>query len=429
MRYFSRLLVLCCVGLCLTPPSAEAQNLFYREFKVDGVSPSIHGAAYVVAPPDCETIPESRAFTASGGILHQNTIGIGACAAIYRLNDVFNHNFPTKLQWRARVVHNELQGGGIQISDGGFAFHFNLANDGVQVLDPACGGCYAVAVPMDTTDTSHTYEVVIPANSRRYELYVDGVKKYDGSAMAFAGETWFGDGTPTGGNAAIDWDYVRVWNLPPSTDSEDYARLSGGNAFTGHQSVIGSVTATSFSGNGSALTSLDPANLASGTAAINISGTATNSGRLGGLLASAFAQLDQGNIFTKRQVFLDSVGVSGTASVSGSVSANSVVATSLGIGPNAVADIKGYSSQLVTLGIPDSINSLSCIITSAGNIAAVEGDSVVVTLPRLLLETSPLVHSAWVSGQSVVIRFCNPTGTKAKIATPNFQVRIDLWRH
>lgn len=438
--HMSRILVLSCVAVYLTPANARGQNLFYREFKVDGVSPSIHDAAYVVSP-GCETIPESRAFTASGGILHQNTIGIGACAAIYRLNDVFNHNFPTRLEWRARVVHNELQGGGIQISDGGYAFHFNLADDGVQVLSPACNGCYAVAVPMDTTDTPHTYEVVIPASSSSYELYVDGIKRYDGTAMEFTGETWFGDGTPTGGNAAIDWEYVRIMNLPSTADSGDFARLIGGNSFTGNQSVNGAVTATSFNGNGNGLTNLNPASLTGGTAAISISGRAADSIQLGGSPASSFARVDTGNIFKGNQSFgsalvgLANVNVLGNVSATGNVGAGSVsvsgsvLATSLGIGPNAVADIKGYSSRLVSLGIPDSINSLNCITTSSGNIGAVEGDSVIVTLPRALLESSPLVQSAWVSSQSVVIRFCNPTGAKAKIATPNFPVRIDLWRH
>ncbi|MGC9950954.1 MAG: hypothetical protein ABSF64_31700, partial [Bryobacteraceae bacterium] len=56
----------------------------------------------------------------------------------------------------------------------------------------------------------------------------------------------------------------------------------GANAFTGNQTVSGTVTATSFSGNGAALTNV----------------TASNSNELGGLAPSAFAQLASANTFT-----------------------------------------------------------------------------------------------------------------------------------
>jgi hypothetical protein len=52
------------------------------------------------------------------------------------------------------------------------------------------------------------------------------------------------------------------------------ALTSGSNTFTGNQTVNGSLAATSFSGNGSGLLSLNPANIASGTAGINITGQA-----------------------------------------------------------------------------------------------------------------------------------------------------------
>ncbi len=91
----------------------------------------------------------------------------------------------------------------------------------------------------------------------------------------------------------------------------------------------GSVTASAFSGNGSALTSLNPANLASGTAGISITGnaatattagiattatTAGNATNLGGVAASSYARLDVGNSFTGDQ------SVSGNVSATGSVS-------------------------------------------------------------------------------------------------------------
>jgi hypothetical protein len=95
------------------------------------------------------------------------------------------------------------------------------------------------------------------------------------------------------------------------------------NTFTG------SIAATSFSGNGSALANLNPANLSAGTAGINISGnaatattaasatnatTASNALSLGGVVAGNYARLDIGNSFTGNQ------SVSGNVSATGSVS-------------------------------------------------------------------------------------------------------------
>jgi WD40 repeat protein len=54
------------------------------------------------------------------------------------------------------------------------------------------------------------------------------------------------------------------------------ARTTTSNTFAGNQTISGTVAASLFSGNGSALVGLSPASLSPGTAAINISGTAAN---------------------------------------------------------------------------------------------------------------------------------------------------------
>jgi uncharacterized repeat protein (TIGR03803 family) len=72
-------------------------------------------------------------------------------------------------------------------------------------------------------------------------------------------------------------------NLNTTFTDGRYLQLSGGT-------LTGSLAAPSFSGNGSALTNLNPANLSVGTAAINISGTAltaTTAGSLSGTIAES----------------------------------------------------------------------------------------------------------------------------------------------
>jgi len=79
-----------------------------------------------------------------------------------------------------------------------------------------------------------------------------------------------------------------------AADPSLFARLSGGNSFTGNQSVNGSVTATSFTGNGSTLTAVDAATL-------------------GGQPGSAYARLNAANNFSADQ------SITGNLSATGSV--------------------------------------------------------------------------------------------------------------
>ena len=60
--------------------------------------------------------------------------------------------------------------------------------------------------------------------------------------------------------------------------------MSGGNSFTGNQTVNGTIAATSFSGNGSGLTSLNAANLSGALPAIsgaNLTNLPANAALLG----------------------------------------------------------------------------------------------------------------------------------------------------
>jgi trimeric autotransporter adhesin len=70
-----------------------------------------------------------------------------------------------------------------------------------------------------------------------------------------------------------------------SLDTTKVPLLAAANTFTGNQTVNGTVTASSFSGNGSALTNV----------------TSTNSSELGGLGSSAYAQLAAANTFSNNQ--------------------------------------------------------------------------------------------------------------------------------
>jgi hypothetical protein len=111
--------------------------------------------------------------------------------------------------------------------------------------------------------------------------------------------------------------------LPPSVLSGTYS-----------QAVTFSNASNSFSGNGAGLTNLTPGNLSTGTAGINISGnaaTAGNAAELGGLGAGAFAQLGAGsNTFT------------------GSIAAPNLLVTGVMSGPVPVTITTGASVSVGT---------------------------------------------------------------------------------
>jgi hypothetical protein len=111
-------------------------------------------------------------------------------------------------------------------------------------------------------------------------------------------------------------------------------QLAVANTFTANQTVSGSVTATSFTGNGSGLTNV----------------TAVNSNELGGLASGAYAQLAAANTFTANQTVTGTV-IGGTSSSStGGVlgEANAASGQTYGVGGFAVSPA-GYGVEGLNL--------------------------------------------------------------------------------
>ena len=113
-----------------------------------------------------------------------------------------------------------------------------------------------------------------------------------------------------------------------------YAQLKAANTFTANQTVNGTMTATSFSGNGSALTNV-------------------NASQLGGLSPSAFAQLAAANTFTTDQTVNGNLGVTGTVT-GGAVNAVGsfyLGGTLFGFGsPSSQSAFLGFAGNAATTG-------------------------------------------------------------------------------
>jgi hypothetical protein len=183
------------------------------EFNQDGVLPSAQGAIYT------GNVPETSAFSVSGGLLHQDTLSLAFNArAFYVVPGIFNHKFDATLEWSARVLSSNQLGVQMDLANGKFAWNFFL-QDGQVVADIANNRVPIVS--MNTTDAFHDYKVVIPANSPNFDFFVDGALRFSGMASP-GGESilGWGDSTPTGGNGSADWDFVRLTNPETSAVPE-----------------------------------------------------------------------------------------------------------------------------------------------------------------------------------------------------------------
>jgi len=189
--------------------------------------------------------------------------------------------------------------------------------------------------------------------------------------------------------------------ITPFIDSDSgLATLSGGNSFTGNQTVNGTVSATSFVGSGSGLTNV-------------------NAATLGGVMAGNYARLDIGNVFNGNQ------NMTGNASVSGTFNAG----TSVVIGGGTA--ITEHLSVLLNPAIA-ALKSGVCSTTSLTLNGASDGDSLVLGVPNARMTGGAgviLNYSAWVSSANkVTLQVCNIGSSPQKTAGSG-AIRVDLWEH
>jgi hypothetical protein len=195
-------------------------------------------------------------------------------------------------------------------------------------------------------------------------------------------------------------------NVALAVDST-VARTNGPNMFSGSQTVNGALAATSLSGNGAALTSLTPANIAAGTAGINITGaaaSATNAANLAGVPASSYARLDLANTF------------SATQSV-----------------PNLFIN-GGFISKFMSSSIPINVPALktnACWTQNFFYAGVSDGDTVTLTPSNSLMQAVGIPqYTAWVSATNLLtIRACNLDPQNPQKSGTSGNVRIDIWKH
>lgn len=226
----------------------------------------------------------------------------------------------------------------------------------------------------------------------------------------------------------------------------DLATLNGGNTFNGNQTVTGNVTATSFSGDGSALKNVTAAGLAcagcvgNAQLGVNYAGSSTQGGAaqnalmLGGFAPAAYALQGASNSFTGDQSIAG--GLAATGNLKG---ANGNFAGSLTIGGGTA--IAEYFSLKQAVKLPP-IPANTCItLHTAALTGFVTGDTDTVALgvPASLMTAanggkSPPVqlnYQAWEAsaGNSPTIRIRVCTTGAAYVGGAIGNIRVDVFKH
>jgi hypothetical protein len=195
----------------------------------------------------------------------------------------------------------------------------------------------------------------------------------------------------------------------------------GSNIFSGNQSVSGSVTATAFSGNGSALTGVNALSALTAASATDAASAAS----LNGVPASNFARLDVDNAFTGNQNITGNIAATGGITASGSLT--------IGGG----TPISEYVSITHSITLP-AINPGSCttfITAAVTGFTPGSGDTIALGTPRTLLTGLGsgvfLVYEAWetttTESPTITIRVCNPSSRYR--GGNSGTIRIDIFKH
>ena len=216
-RTIKRVLGGALLTLLVTTTTAYATVIKNLEFNVDGVLPS--------SEPDVELfnnsgLLESNMYSVSAGLLQQRTFGIGTGNVSYQSPNVGlslgNLDPAQTLTIEARLSVLAIEGATgayFQAFNGIHRYQVSFSSGAVSLFNSA--NTY-VSFPILDLAAFHVYRLESPGNSSTMSLYVDNVLALTASAPGHTLNGFgFGDGiTASGNNANVDWDYLRVSQMP-----------------------------------------------------------------------------------------------------------------------------------------------------------------------------------------------------------------------
>lgn len=195
--------------------------------------------------------------------------------------------------------------------------------------------------------------------------------------------------------------------------------------------VVGTVKATSLTGNGAGLTGVVATGIncagciGNAQLGVNYAGSSTqggvatgaisanqaaNASALGGVPSGNYARLDVGNSFTGNQAISGNLSASGFLTIGGGTA------------------IKEHLSILVNPPFP-ALRSGKCATASFAFNGSNDGDTIALGVPNSRMSGGGnLIYTAWISAaNTVTVQACDQT--TAQTAAGTGSIRIDLWKH
>ena len=277
-----------------------------------------------------------------------------------------------------------------------------ITRDGTRVYVPSYAGAVSV---IDTSSNAVIANIQVGVQPYGVAISTDGTRAYvtDSGNISSSNSLWVID-VPSNtviANLSVGKQPTGVVVTPFLDSDSGLAQLTGGNSFTGNQTVNGDIVASLFFGDGSGLVNLNPAKLAPGTAAINISGTAAsavNTANLGGVAAGNYARLDLGNNFTGNQQVAGNLSTAGT--------------TTLGGGTPIVEHLSTTFSPAFA-----ALKPATCATQNYTLAGANDGDMLALGVPNeRTTGGGTIIYFAWVSAaNTLTIQACNIGASPQKL--------------
>ncbi|MCY3006478.1 MAG: hypothetical protein NTV29_10925 [Planctomycetota bacterium] len=130
--------------------------------------------------------------------------------AYYYKDNVFDHTIDLEMEVRVKIIESSPFGFGVAVFNANAASHFIINKTGFQIYQVTSGSGY------DFSSGFNTFKYKGFGATNTYEFFVNGSKVAFGSrpgGYANSNQFYFGDGTPTGGNARAEVQYLRYSNV------------------------------------------------------------------------------------------------------------------------------------------------------------------------------------------------------------------------
>jgi len=171
-------------------------------------------------------IAETTLYNQTGGILEQRTYDYNGNASYFwpewspsLTSGTLDPALDLYWETRLKVLRIEgVQGAYFGADDGSHRYGMSFENTPTHTGVNLWTSTNTVQISVDVSEF-HTYLMRSSGNSNEFDFYIDDILEYTGYAPGISLNIFiWGDGKTASGNGAdVDWDFVRVSNVPEPT--------------------------------------------------------------------------------------------------------------------------------------------------------------------------------------------------------------------